>query len=379
MHTPMSSAVPRNTENEAIIESSFRRLLAAIEAEREQLRTTWLSIDSDTKNTSQELDRLRQETEEWCMTERQKVDTLYKRLDKMREKMSILYPNERGEVLQVNCCGRHFSIPKSALCHIEGSYLNHMFSDAFIHNVPRDPEGRFFLDFNADCFEIIVKYLQAVQLSPNAPVPEVPPQQQQNMDILAEALNLKIFLRPNCILTGHGTSLQVNGNVVEAMHPGWQVISARDPLPMSGASYFEVKILANPDPTKGGLAFGICGHQPSGNEVFSIQLPDAILYNSHAGLVSQCVGMENVSKRIHFSAGSVVGLKHDISTRSLHWYFNRLCVGSCTIQPEVCEDFRVLFPVFALYVPGQKIQVDFRAIAPSATHGQKITGERQAQ
>jgi len=377
MLAQVGGGAPRASDNEALIESSFRRLLASIESEREKLRSTWLSIDNDTKNTSNELEKLRQDTEDWCHAERHKVEAEWKRLDKLREKMSVLYASERGQVLEINCSGRMFSLPKSALCYIEGSYLNHMFSDAFSPSVPRDSKGRYFLDFNPTCFAIIVEYLQTMQYVPDAPPPQIPPEHQQNMDVLAEALNLKCFLRPNCISSGHGTSLVVRGNSVEATHPGWQIVCAQDPLPMSGASYFEVKILANPDPSKGGLAFGVCGHQPKGNELFSIQMPDLVMYNSHSGLVASCVAMENVSKKINFSAGSVVGLKHDISNRSLHWYFNRLCVGSCTLQTEVLEQMRVLYPVFALYVTGQKIQVDFNAISPSAAHGAGVSGDRK--
>jgi len=351
--------------------------LAAIESEREKLRSTWQSIDNDTKETSNELEKLRQDTDEWCHQERHKVKAEWKRLDNLREKMTVIHTSERGEVLEINCSGRPFSLPKSALCYIEGSYLNHMFSDAFSAKVPRDSKGRYFLDFNPTCFAIIVEYLQRMQHEPDALPPEIPPEHQQNMDVLAEALNLKCFLRPNKILTGHGTSLLVKGNTIEATHPGWQLVCSQDPLPMSGASYFEVKILANPDPAKGGLAFGVCGHQPTGGELFSIQLPDLVMYNSHSGLVASCVAMDNCSKKIHFGAGSTVGLKHDISNRSLHFYFNRLCVGSCTLQTEVMESMRVLYPCFALYVTGQKIQVDFNAVSPAAQHGAGVSGDRK--
>merc|ERR1712070_724637 len=103
--------------------------------------------------------------------------------------MSVLWPSET-EVLEINCSGRMFSLPKSALCSIEGSYLNHMFSDAFIQDVPRDPQGAYFLDFNPICFKYVVDYLNEVRTRPEHQPPQVPPEHQQNMDVLAEALRL---------------------------------------------------------------------------------------------------------------------------------------------------------------------------------------------
>jgi len=383
----VGGGAPRNAENEARIESCFRRLLASIESEREKIRQTWVSIDSGMKTTGAELEKLRQDTEEWCFSERHKVETEWKRLDRLREKMTVLYPNEKGQELEINCSGRIFSLPKSSLCYIEGSYLNHMFSDAFRHNIPRDSKGRFFLDFNPGCFALIVEYLHKAQnyadaSGPTEP-PVVPPELQQSMDILAEALNLTIFLRPNCVQKVHSTSLEVKHNSIESTHHGWQIIAAQDPLPLSGAAYFEVKVASNPDSSRGGLAVGLCGHKPTEKEIFTIGISDAIWYVSNNGLVSgriddkNVVAMENLQKRVQFKSGAVVGVKHDISNRSIQFFVNRVSIGVCTLNPEVLENFRVLYPIFALYVHGQKLAVDFAAICPSAAKGAAITGERR--
>merc|ERR1712060_327609 len=115
----------------------------------------------------------------------------------------------RAEILEINCSGTVFEVRKAALCHCEGSLLNHMFSDAFVQSVPRDRDGRFFIDFNPFCFSIIVQFLENRMVRPDAPVPQVPPDQQQNMDLLAEALKLKHFLRTNSIVSSHATSLKV--------------------------------------------------------------------------------------------------------------------------------------------------------------------------
>lgn len=373
-----AGGAPRATENEARIESSFRRLLASIEADREKIRSMWLMIDGETRSTQQMLEKLRQDTEELCHAERHKIQAEWTRLDKLREKMSILYPNEREQILEINCSGRHFLLPKSSLCNIEGSYLNHLFSDAFEPSVPKDKDGKYFLDFNSDCFAVIVDYLKLLQEKPDAPPPEIPEPMQQNMDILAEALNMKVLLRKNSVHEGVKGSLKVNvsENIVESTHQGWQVACARDPLPMSGAAYFEVRVLANPASGQGGLAVGVCGHRPTEKDAHSIRFPGAVVYNSSTGLVGDCIDMENVTKKIPFKEGSLIGVKHDIANRSLVWYVDRLNVGTSLFQQDKLEDLRVLFPIVALYVPGQRVQIDFGAISPAAGRGGAVSGER---
>lgn len=330
----------RDSENEARIESSFRRLLAAIEAERERIRIAWQQITEESTIQSRELKRLKQDTEEWCSAERNNIENEWKRLDKLRERMAVLWPSEKSEVLEINCSGRHFSLPKTALCAIEGSYLNHMFSDAFVQSVPRDPQGRFFLDFNPECFSLIVELIKARQVRPDAPAPPVPAEQQQNMDLLAEVLNLRAFLCPNTIARNHATSLTVQGNTIQATMPGWQVISAQNPLSMSGAAYFEIKVLSNPDTLKGGLAVGVCGHVPQGAEVHSIRIADSALYNSHVGLIGPAVAVENVTKGVQLLEGSIFGVKFDVGLRSLQFYFNKVTIGTCTLK----VDFNAIAP-----------------------------------
>jgi len=355
------------SENEALIESCFRRLLSSIEAEREKIRSTWQQIDAESSATADELEKLRQDTEEWCHTERNKIETEWKRLDKLRERMSILWPVNKGETLEINCSGRNFNLPKSALCSVEGSMLNHMFSDAFVTSLPRDPHGRFFLDFNPECFGIVVDFLQARMERADAPVPPIPPEQQQNMDLLAEALKLKPFLRENGILFNNSTSLSVSGNVVESTHSGWQVISAEYPVFMAHTAYFEVTILANPETKDGGLAVGVCGHIPQGKDIYSICIPDSVIYNSGKGLVGSNIAIDNVAKGIKLVESSVLGVKSDPYTNSLVWYFNGIGIGTCWLKPENLETMRVFYPVFGLMTPKQKLEVDFKATGPRST------------
>lgn len=361
----MNSGGIRSIENDALIESSFRRLLAAIESERDKIRSTWQQIEQERDSTTDELERLRLDTEDWCYSERQKIDGEWKRLDKLSERMSALWP-EATEVLEINCSGRFFTIPRSTLCGIEGSHLSRMFSDEYIGQIPRDTEGRMYLDFNPYCFGILVEYLQNRRLRKDVPTPIVPNEQRESMDLMAESLKLLPFLRDNRVNDVHGTSLQVSGNVIQATHPGWQIISSVFPMPMAGPSYFEVKVLANPN-TSGGLAIGVCNHIPQGSEVHSIRLPDSVMYNSNNGPIGDCIDAEDLVKELKLEENATLGIKIDLANHCLVWYYNLKPIGTTIFKEECIDKMRQLYPVFALYVPDQKIKVDFTALPPDAS------------
>jgi len=195
------------------------------------------------------------------------------------------------------------------------------------------------------------------------------------MELLAEAWKLSPFLRENKIIHVHTTSLRVKQDTIQSTHPGWQIISAQHPLPMAAPSYFEVTINKNPDP-KGGLAIGVCGHIPSGNEVHSIRLKGSILYNSNNGLIGDSYESDNsdMLDKIQLVQGSTFGVQHDVSTHSLLFYFNRNYVGKAQIKQGHLGLLRTLYPVFAIYVTDILISVDFTSPSPSTVGAPKQDG-----
>ncbi|CAE8668115.1 unnamed protein product [Polarella glacialis] len=168
-----------------------------------------------------------------------------------------------------------------------------------------------------------------------------------------------------------GASAEVGEDAIEsvkATHPGWQVIASQNPLPVSSPSYFEVKVLCNPD-SRGGLAIGLCGHIPQGPEVHSIRLQGCMLYNSNNGLMGDSILDHDLPKGIQLQQGETMGIRHDVVKRTLQWFHNRSYIGSSAFTAQFLENNKVLFPVFALYVPDQMISVDFRAPAPDLPPG----------
>mmetsp|Transcript_39910 Transcript_39910/g.109827 ORF Transcript_39910/g.109827 Transcript_39910/m.109827 type:complete len:375 (+) Transcript_39910:89-1213(+) len=366
MQTTALRAIP----DDSLIESSFRRLLASIESEKENIRNAWQQIEQERVYTTAEIMFQRKKTDDWVASEKQKIDCEWNRLNKLHENLAAFFPEESKEVVEINCISggvkKVFTLPRSMLTSIEGSELARIFSDAFLPNLERDEYGRFLFDFNPECFAIVVEYLQNRRLRHDAPIPIIPKEQQQNMEFLVQRLKLWPFIQKNGINPVHSTSLQVDKNVLTATHPGWQIVAAQYPLTMCGVSYFEMKVLVNPDP-KGCLAVGLCNHVPQGPEVHSIGLANSILYISNNGLRSDIIVSEDVS--VHapamLVAGTTFGIRHDAATRSAAWFFGRQMLGITHIRPDAYGDsMRSLYPVFAMYYPEQSIQVDFDLSSP---------------
>lgn len=366
----------RAVETDAMMESSFRRLLAAIEEEREQIRNTLQQLQIDRESTTEELEQLQKDTEAWCTNEKVKIDSEWKRLDRLSEKMVDFWP-AASEILKINCSGTVYEVPRGTICGIEGSYLAQLFSEENSHTIKPDADGFFYLDINPHCFALVIEYLLNRRLRKDAPLPVVPQAQKLNMELLAEAWQLKPFLKENRINPVHVTSFHVQqpGNIVEATHPGWQVISSQHPMPLANPYYFEVKIKSNPGAgSSGGLAVGVCNRIPQGQEIHTIRLSGSVMYNSGNGLIGDVIDYEEAGKvrgEVELTEGSILGIRHDVANHTLQWFLKPgenapwENLGECKFKSECLESMRLLFPVFALYVPKQSIKVDFRP--PSST------------
>merc|ERR1719356_982080 len=265
-------------------------------------------------------------------------------------------------------------LPRATLRGVKESELAHMFSDEMLPQLPLDAEGRVLLDFNPECFALIIEYLQNRRLKPDCPTPNIPRDQQQNMEILAERLKMTPFLKPNSVADVHSTSLQVIGNLITATHPSWQLISSKKPLSVTRASYFETTVVSNPD-TKGALAVGICNRVPTGDEAYSIRLVGSILCVSNAGLKGDMFDqrsydeMKNIPP-VDLKAGTVLAISLEPMTFTVTWYIREdrqplRRLGSVQLREDRLGLMRTLYPVFAMYIPDQKIKVEFDLKPPA--------------
>lgn len=359
-------------ENDALVEQAFRRLLSSLESERDKLRETAQRIDETREHTTMEMLHLREENERWCTAELHKANTETERLDKITDRLVSFWPESMEPPLEIKCSGRPFTLPRNLLCSVKESHLALMFSDDGLNELTRDPtDGRFILDFNPVCFSLMVDYLWNRRLRSDAPTPIVPAEQQHNMDRLAEALYFTPFLKLNRITQFHGTSLQVVGNTLAGSHPGWQIASAQYALSLVRTTYFDVRILFNPD-SKGGLAVGLCGHVPQGAEVHSIHLSECAMYVSGNGPLGDAIAPDEAAPeaiKAPFSNGSVLRVIYDpdapkspdgtVRGCTIEWVLDGYSLAKVFIAADMESRMRSVYPVFAIYMPGQKIAVEF--------------------
>eukprot|EP00928_Gymnodinium_smaydae_P053742 TRINITY_DN37669_c0_g1_i1.p1 TRINITY_DN37669_c0_g1~~TRINITY_DN37669_c0_g1_i1.p1 ORF type:complete len:368 (-),score=96.00 TRINITY_DN37669_c0_g1_i1:72-1175(-) len=356
-------------EGEVLVEPAFRRLLSALESEKDRLRGTSQQLEQEREATVSELARIKQQSDEWCLRETQKVETHWEQLKRTNDRLSQFFPENAGFPIDIKCSGRFFTLSQTLLDGVKGSALAQMFSPEFEARIPRDSEGRYLLDFNPECFELIVQYMQNKRLRADAPVPIVPKEQQKSMELLAEELRIPAFLTPNQMAQVHCTSLQVNGNIVLATHPGWQVVTSQRPLSNAKASYVEMRVLSNQDP-KGGLALGLCGYIPKGDQVHTIALPGAVLFISGHGLMGDVCETEEdgkiagmpASDLLH--AGSVFGIGYDPATRHITWFLNGSRVGDTRIRDDCADKMKTTYLAVGMFCPDQKLDINFDKKGP---------------
>mmetsp|Transcript_26357 Transcript_26357/g.68133 ORF Transcript_26357/g.68133 Transcript_26357/m.68133 type:complete len:375 (+) Transcript_26357:21-1145(+) len=358
--------------SDALLESTFRRLLSAFASERDKLRNMSQSMEQAKMATAEELEAMETQTQEWCRREQLKIKDEWAKVNDITNRMKALVEGQ-GELIEAICTGQLFAFPKSSLSlkDFEGTLLATMFSPPYSDNLPKDSQGRYVLDINPMCFKIVVDHLQNLRLNPAAAVPVVPKEHRFNMDVLADALKLRMFMPENRMATTHSTSLLVRGSTVTAGHQGWQCITAEHPLTMARDSYFECLVERvprqdrNPSST-GGICIGVIGHVPIGTEVHRISFPDGIMYNSGNGLVGEGYANEDVAQGVALAEGSTVGIRFQVDNKSVSFFLNRQPLGTAFLKQEVLENLEFVYPCLALFVPDTRVKLNFEADDPQA-------------
>lgn len=351
-------------ESDPLIDSSFRRLMVAINNERDQLRTGWKALKDEKELHRKEAILMKQEADAYCDKEKAKIEKMTKEITKIQESLTNLMPDvDDTHIFALCVSGTNIDVPAGVIKAVPDSYLCHMFSDGFIDQLP-NREGRYVLDFHPECFQIIINYLHAVSLAkkmrqPDPAVPFVPLELKVPMSVIVEALKLDAFTPPNLIRPG-GTSLVTDEqNKVLATCQGWQITSALYPLNPARETGFSVKILKNPDP-RGGLAIGLVGKAPTGNLIHQLVQPTGVLYNSNNGIVmSPVVKTNDTKKGLPFKEGTLIVVKYTPKQRKVQWYMNGQSLGHVIVKQDD-EESAEMYPCVALFAPDQTIQIDFK-------------------
>lgn len=102
---------------------------------------------------------------------KKKWENLIERQSELSKKYGSLEARP-GDILQLNvggftglCCLR------STLTVMEGSILSAMFSGRWDKRLPRDTEGRIFVDEDPYIFQMLIGYLKSLEVLPKASIP----------------------------------------------------------------------------------------------------------------------------------------------------------------------------------------------------------------
>lgn len=124
---------------------------------------------------------------------RQEVESQEKALnDERKRMMQILVKDD--DVISLNIGGKNMAASRSTLCQVEGSLLASMFSGRWEDRLKKDKQGNVFLDFNPDCFKLILNYLRAKKIETprsQAKKPKPPEEETSNYWNLVEYLGLR--------------------------------------------------------------------------------------------------------------------------------------------------------------------------------------------
>merc|ERR1712110_1054621 len=113
----------KSIENDALVETAFRRLVASFESEKDRLRQTAHKVDQEREYATAEFTQIRQASDDWCYDNTQKIEAEWKRLDKLNDRLSTFWPEDAKPPIQIKCSGRVFELSQQVLCSIKGSAL----------------------------------------------------------------------------------------------------------------------------------------------------------------------------------------------------------------------------------------------------------------
>ena len=71
-----------------------------------------------------------------------------------------------SDILDINAGGSIISVTRGTLTQIKGTRLEALFSGRWDRRLPRDDDGRVFLDVNPKCFGVVVDYLNESRITP---------------------------------------------------------------------------------------------------------------------------------------------------------------------------------------------------------------------
>ncbi|EJK77995.1 hypothetical protein THAOC_00131, partial [Thalassiosira oceanica] len=122
-------------------------------------------------------DRSRREYIALLNAEKEKIASRFEALDARKRALAEQWGTLNAspeDWVEVNCGGRVISARRGTLCQLEGTNFGAVFSGAYEKKLPRDRDGRIFLDLCPDELQTIVDYLAELSISSPDNLPKLP-------------------------------------------------------------------------------------------------------------------------------------------------------------------------------------------------------------
>ena len=145
------------------------------------------------------------------------VESREKALNDEKERMMKIEV-EDDDVVSLNIGGKIMAASRSTLCQVEGSLLASMFSGRWEERLKKDKHGNVFLDFNPDCFKLILNYLRAKKIEnprSKAKEPKPPEDETSNYWNLVDYLGLRDELQSENSKNTEGEEFQEEGEELQ--------------------------------------------------------------------------------------------------------------------------------------------------------------------
>ncbi|EJK77849.1 hypothetical protein THAOC_00289 [Thalassiosira oceanica] len=128
------------------------------------------------KEATEASDRSRQEFIDELDAEKEKIASRFEALEARKRALAEQWGNPDAspdDWVEVNCGGRVIAARRGTLCQLEGTNFGAVFSGVYEKKLPRDREGRIFLDLCPDEFQSIIDYLNELSISSPDDLPTI--------------------------------------------------------------------------------------------------------------------------------------------------------------------------------------------------------------
>ena len=227
----LSALTAQCTQLQAQLANDIAAAEARVAALEEQRTGLQAELAARRAEVERELEALRAAAAADRDQQQQAVDAARARLEEEKAAMARVCA-QAGDVIELNVSGEIMAAQRSTLCLVEESMLASMFSGRWEDRLPKDQQGRVFLDWNAYATRKVLDFLRLLKMGvPGAeepPLPKVAPDMEVEFTALVKYLNLDAVMHPPPppfapakFVVGANVTLSDNDTVATAAVHSW--------------------------------------------------------------------------------------------------------------------------------------------------------------